>query len=268
MQFALDILRQHGYLALFGVLLIDQMGIPMPSLPLLMGAGALVGLGYLHPIPALLAVVLGALLADLAWYELGRRRGAAILGTLCKISLEPDSCVQQTEGVFDRYGDRCLLFAKFIPGLSTVTPPVAGMIGLPLRRFVLLDGLGVVLWAGFFGGLGWLFAGHIEWMLMRAQQWGATLGQLLAGGFLLYLGVKAWHRYRFLRTLRIARVTPEELHEMLGGPEAPFIVDLRNRLQQAAHGVFLPGAHRLAVEELAQRAHELPRDRDIVVYCS
>jgi len=264
----LELLRQHGYLALFLVILVDQLGVPMPSMPLLLGAGALVGLGHLHPLPTLAAVAVGALLADLVWYELGRRKGPGVLSTLCRISLEPDSCVRQTEGVFDRYGDHCLLFAKFVPGLSTVTPPVAGLVGLPLLRFLTLDLGGILLWASAYGGLGALFSGQIEEILSNLQAWGATFLQLLTAGLLLYIAYKAWNRHRFLKDLRVARITPEQVHQMLQQNEAPFIVDLRSRLEHQHRAIFLPGAHWLSVDELQERHHELPRDRELVIYCS
>lgn len=268
MQATLDLLREHGYAALFLAVLLEQLGLPLPAVPLLVGAGAMVGLGYLNIVPVLAATLLASLLADLVWYELGRRNGARILTTLCKISLEPDSCVQQTEGVFDRYGDGSLLFAKFVPGLGTVAPPVAGMVGLPLARFALLDSLGILIWGGLYSGLGVIFADQLESLVGRLQSLGATLLQLVGGGLLLYVLAKAASRYLFLRRLRTARITPQELQALIDGPEAPFIVDLRSQVHHRADPYIIPGALVLAAEELHLRHAELPRDRDIVLYCT
>ena len=268
MQATLDLLRAHGYAALFVAVLLEQLGLPLPALPLLVGAGAMVGLGFLHPFPVLAAIVIASLLADLVWYLLGRRHGARILNVLCKISLEPDSCVQQTEGVFDRYGDRCLLFAKFVPGLSTVTPPVAGLVGLPLARFGLLDSLGILLWGSVYCSLGAIFSSELESMLLLFQSLGATLLQLVGFGVGLYVLAKATSRYLFLRRLRTARVSVQELHALIDGPEPPFIVDLRSQLEYRHDPHIIPGALVVAAEELHLRHAELPRDRDIVLYCT
>jgi membrane protein DedA with SNARE-associated domain len=268
MNGALELLKAHGYPVLFVTILLDQLGLPLPSVPILVAAGALVGLGYLAPLPVFLMVLGAALLGDLFWYELGRRRGARILKFLCQVSLEPDGCVQQTEGVFERYGERVLLFAKFVPGLYTVTPPVAGMLGLPWRRFMALDSLGIALWIAVYGGLGWLLREQLEWLLLQLEGVGATLLQMVLGGLALYLGSKFFARWSFLRRLRMARITPRELKELLDRGEDVLIADLRNLLDHRHDPHIIPGALLLSVDELDQRHEELPRDRDIVLYCT
>lgn len=268
MQEVLNVLKESGYLAIFGVVLLDQLGLPFPSVPLLLAAGALAGLGHLNPLVVLGLVLLAALLGDLFWYELGRRKGARILSWLCKMSLEPDSCVRTTEGIFERYGARCLIVAKFIPGLYTVTPPVAGLVGLPLARFLAYDGLGILLWVGVYGGLGMALSHQLEWLLQQVEQVGGSLAQLVLVGLVLHLGGKYLSRERFLRKLRTARITVEELKDLLDRKEEVWIADLRHPLDVEREPHTLPGAIRISTHELEERHHELPRDRDLILYCT
>ncbi len=148
METAGELLGQHGAWVLFGGVLAEQLGLPFPALPLLVAAGVLVGTGHLSWSGALVAAISGALLADVIWFFAGRWRGRPVLTLLCRIALEPDACVRRTEDVFRRYGVRSLLVVKFIPGLSTIAPPLAGIVGLGLPLFLLYDALGAVVWAG------------------------------------------------------------------------------------------------------------------------
>ena len=121
-----DFVLRHGYASFFAAVFIEQIGAPVPALPVLVAMGALAGLGNYSLTAALLTALVAALFADWAWFELGRRRGSAVLNFLCRISLEPDSCVRSTRSVWDRWGGRTLLISKFVPGLSTVAPPSRG----------------------------------------------------------------------------------------------------------------------------------------------
>src|ERR1700736_1565714 len=153
MNSTLEFLVRHGYVLLLGWVFVEQLGLPIPSVPLLLAAGALAGAGRMNILVALLVTMFAALCADSLWYQLGRIKGIAILQLLCKISLEPDSCVRRTEGVFSRQGARSLIFAKFLPGLSTVAPPLAGVFQMRARRFLLFDTTGSLLWGATFLGL-------------------------------------------------------------------------------------------------------------------
>ncbi len=155
-------LLQHGYTLLFLWVLLEQLGLPLPSAPILLAAGALSGTRQMYFSLALLYATLAAIISDVIWYEIGRRKGGAVLNLLCRISLEPDSCVRRTEGLYEKYGERSLLWAKFVPGLNTAAPPVAGMFGMPMGRFLIFDTMGSILWAGSFVGLGWIFSDQLE----------------------------------------------------------------------------------------------------------
>ncbi len=268
MDDAIHFLLQHGYIVLFAWVLAEQIGLPLPAVPFLFAAGALGGSGRLNLGLAIGVAVLASLLSDVIWYEIGRRRGSRVLQLLCRISLEPDSCVRRTEDVFARHGARSLLVAKFIPGLSTAAPPLAGIFHMRLRRFLLFDGLGAFIWAGAFAGLGYVFSDQLERLAAYAVQMGASLAAVLGGCLALYILWKYVQRHRFLRQLRIARIAPEELKRRLDEGDNVMIVDLRHSLDFEAEPYTIPGALRLPPEELEHRHHEIPRDRDIVLYCT
>src|SRR3984893_14867150 len=162
MHSTLEFLLQHGYVVLLGWVFAEQIGLPVPSLPLLLAAGALAGTHRINFFASLFVAVFAAVLADTIWFEMGRLKGIKVLQFLCKISLEPDSCVRRTEGVFSKEGARSLLLAKFVPGLGTVAPPLPGIFHLRPRRCLLFDAGGSLLWAGTFLGLGFAFSGEIE----------------------------------------------------------------------------------------------------------
>jgi membrane protein DedA with SNARE-associated domain len=217
---------------------------------------------------ALVASVCASLLADFIWYGLGRRRGSQVLRLLCKISLEPDSCVRRTENVFLRYGVRSLVFAKFVPGLSTVAPPLAGMIGVSLPRFAVYSALAALLWVATWGGLGYLAGDTLQQITGQSGRLGRVLVTFVAAGLVVYVAVKWIQRRLFLRGLRIARISQEELKRQLDSGEPVVVIDLRSELDVGAAPCVIPGALRIAPEELERRHREIPRDRDVIVYCS
>src|SRR5262245_7236787 len=158
---AADFLIRHGYVVLFGWVLLEQMGLPIPSVPLLIAAGALARAGKMNLTFAVTLAFIALILADLFWYALGRYRGVRILKLLCRISLEPDSCVRRTENVFVRHGVQSLLIAKFVPGLNTAAPSLAGVFRMPVRRFMIFDSLGRLFWGGTFTGFGFVFSDQL-----------------------------------------------------------------------------------------------------------
>src|SRR5215472_7515434 len=152
----------HGLPLVFGAVFVEQMGLPLPALPWLLAAGALAATGKFNLLLGLVVTVLACLIADAVWFYLGRFRGNQVLALLCRISLEPDSCVRRTQNVFTRYGLRGVLVAKFLPGMSTVAPPLAGMSGIGAGRFLFVDGVGALLYAGVLFGFGYFFNRQID----------------------------------------------------------------------------------------------------------
>jgi membrane protein DedA with SNARE-associated domain len=265
---AVQFVLQHGYALLFGAVLAEQIGLPIPALPTLLAMGALCGLGHFSLEAALGLSVAASLAGDGLWYWLGVRRGHAVLNLLCRIALEPASCVRRTEEVFARNGAGALLFAKFVPGLSTAAPPMAGMFGMQLGRFAAADGAGAVLWAGAYLLAGFVFRNQLERAADFALQMGSWLLALLVGGLAAYIAWKYVQRRRFFRQLATARIAPEEVLRRLQSGEPLSIIDLRHSLDIGSQGFKLPGAMHLLPEELESRLAEIPRDRDVVLYCT
>ena len=268
MDNVLDTLVRYGYLVVFGSVLAEQIGIPIPAIPFLLAAGALAGSGRLSLALLLALSGVASLMADVTWYWIGRLGGARVLGWLCRISLEPDSCVRRTQTSFSKHGARTLVFAKFVPGLSTIAPPLAGIVRMSLGRFVFFSAIGGVVWAGAFIVLGWVFSYQLEIVAGYAAQFGtwtaAALGAALGG----YIAWKFVSRQRFLRKIRIARITPEQLKAMIDSGEALLIVDVRDRIDFESEPTIIPGALHLTIEELDARDKEIPRGREIVLYCT
>ena len=268
MNEVIDFLVRHGGVVLFATVLAEQVGFPIPAVPVLLAAGALAGAGKMNLGMAVALGVVACLIGDLMWYYLGRQRGAKVLKVLCRISLEPDSCVRRTESFFIRHGIRSLVLAKFIPGLSTVTPALAGLFGVSLKRFMLYNGLGALLWTSAFIAPGYLLADQLEWVAAQAARLGSSLVVMVVGVLALYITYKFVHRQLLLRELRIARIMPDELKKMLDDGHDVTIVDLRQSLEIEVDPYTIPGAVRMAVEELETRHHEIPRDRDVVLFCA
>jgi membrane protein DedA with SNARE-associated domain len=264
----IQFLAGYGGPVLFGVVFAEQVGLPLPAVPLLLAAGALAGGGRMSLWVALGLPVLASLLGDTLWYELGRRRGSRVLNLLCRISLEPDSCVRRTENLFVRHGVRSLLLAKFIPGLSTVAPPLAGIFGVRVPRFLLYDGLGALFWAEVFVGIGYLFSSQLERAAAYAGRLGSALVVLLVAAGAAYVLGKYAQRCYVLRRLRVARIEVGELRGMLEAGGEIMIVDLRHALDAQADPYTIPGALRMTPEEVEQRHEEIPRERDIVLFCT
>jgi membrane protein DedA with SNARE-associated domain len=264
----IQFLLRHGYTVLFIWVLAGQTGVPVPAAPLLLAAGVLAGAGALHFPTAFILAVVACLISDLLWYLIGRYKGGSVLSLLCKISLNPDSCVRRTEDLFYHHGARSLLLAKFIPGLGTVAPPLAGVFRMSLLRFLLYSGSGACLWAGLFLGLGYLFSDQIEEVADYAMRLGASLVGVVLVGLAGYILWKYVHRRRFLSRLRIARITPEELKHKLDAGEEIMVLDVRHPLEFASAPQTIPGALHLPLEDLDTEHSKIPRDRDIVLYCN
>jgi membrane protein DedA with SNARE-associated domain len=264
----LKILSQHGYAVIFFGVFIEQIGVPLPSNFLLIAAGVLIGLGQLDLSIIILLAVLAALLGDTIWYYIGRRSGYKVLGFLCRISLEPDICVNNAKIIFLRHGERSLLVAKFVPGFSTFAQPVAGASKMSLPRFLLFDGLGSLLWIAIFVGLGYAFSDQFELIVEYAASFGWWFGAIIILGLAAYIGWKILKRQRFISNLRTARIEPETLKTRLDAGEELIIIDLRDATDFDINPHLIPTAKRMSPDEIDHRHEELPRDRDIILYCT
>jgi len=268
MRSAFTFVVTHGYLVIAVVSFVDQFGIPFPAYPFLVAAGALARSGQLSLPSAGLVAVTAAIVAHTIWYEAARRGRGDVVGFMCRVSLEPDVCVRRAHDFFARWGGGALVLSNLVPGVGVVTQPIAGILRMPRALFLGLNLLGAVLWAGLPLALGYGFSVEVESILDAAAQLGNSVVVLLAGVFVAYLGWKVFRRRILYRELRMARITPEELWQRLERKEPLVVLDLRHPLELVGDPHVIPGAVRMSPEELEQRYSEIPRDRDVVLYCS
>ncbi|HEV8120070.1 MAG TPA: VTT domain-containing protein [Candidatus Polarisedimenticolia bacterium] len=264
----LALLAQHGYLIVFAWIAAEQLGAPIPGIPLLLATGAVAGEGRLGLGAVVLVATAASLLGDSVWYVLGRRKGARMLRFLCRISLEPDTCVRRTEQIFERHGAGSLILAKFVPGLATVAPPLAGVSGMPWSLFLATSATAGALYTGAYACLGYLFSAQIERLVEHSLRFGRGMTLVLAGALAAYVLFKYGQRQRILRRLRVARITPEELKGRFDRGEDVFIVDLRHATDVEVDPQQIPGAVYLSPDDLDARHSEIPRDREIILYCT
>jgi len=268
MNETLQFVVRHGYMMVFAWVFVEQAGLPVPSAPMLLAAGALSGMHQMNLMTAVVFAVLGSVASDAMWYEIGRQKGVRVLQLLCRISLEPDSCVRRTQVSFTRNGPRVLLAAKFIPGLNAMAAPLSGIIKMDWRKFLLFDTIGALAWVGAFTITGYAFSGELERVAARAAYLGEWLLVLLIAAFAGYILWKYYKRERFLHKLKIARITPEELKEKLDAGEDILVVDLRHSLDFDANPKTIPGALHVDAAELEEAYEVIPRDREIVLFCA
>ena len=268
MNKSVEFLIHHGAAVLFAAVFIEQVGVPLPAVPWLFAAGALIGSAKMNGLVALGSSLAGCLLDDVIWFYLGRYYGNRVLGLLCRISLEPDSCVRRTQNVFTRYGIQGVVAAKFIPGLSTLAPPLAGNSGFSLARFLFFDGIGSLLYVGSLLLVGVLFSHQLEAIIAALASLGTGALAVVAGMIVLYLGYKYFQRHRLLHELRMARITVDELHQKVEAGENLIILDLRSQAALDEDPSLIHGALHLNMDEVENHLKEVPHDRDIILYCS
>jgi membrane protein DedA with SNARE-associated domain/rhodanese-related sulfurtransferase len=273
MPIAIVFFVHYAYLIIFLWVLVEQIGIPIPSVPILLTAGTLSATHRVSWLGITVAMLLACIIADTVWFSLGRRYGNSVLKLLCRLSFEASTCVSKTENYFTRRGPVTLLFAKFVPGLSTVAAPIAGQIGMSYPRFLAWDLAGSLIWgetfilAGrFFGDLAKKSAPFFAWL----GHFAIVIFVLMVLGFLAH---RIWKQRKFLQQVRELRLEPTELKAMLDAAEKnatppPFIVDLRHPLDYLPDPRVLPGALRIGPNELKQHSEIIPRDRDVILYCT
>ena len=264
----LDLLAQYGLAVIFVAVLIEQAGLPLPAAPLLVAAGSLAQTGMLRPELVLLAGFVACLLADHAWYVAGRARGRVLLAGICRLSLSPDTCVRRTDDLIARHGAPLLLLAKFIPGVSAVTIPTVGAMGISYGRFLAFDTLGALAWCGAYVGAGMIFSREVQKVIELMAGIGGwslvVLGALLA----LYVVLKAAYRARLRRLYHAVRISPAELIALRDAEPDLVFVDARSALAREADARRLPGGVIFSGENVAGLLSAALRDRTIVTFCT
>jgi len=267
METLLALIQQYGLAFVFVNVLLLQAGLPVPAYPTLIITGALATRGGAS-LPMLVATaVAAALLADLVWYAAGRRYGSGVLKTICRISLSPDSCVRQTESIFARWGARSLAVAKFIPGFASVATSMAGVVRLPVWKFVVFDAVGAALWSGVAIGLGYVFSNAINQVLDVFNTLGKIGLWIIAGAFLLYLAAKWWQRELFIWQLRMDRLTVDELSDLMKSRRVGTVIDVRSPMSQAMTGR-IPGAITVDPKNIRVDLVAVEPESEVIVYCA
>lgn len=254
-----------GVLGVFALVLTEQVGLPLPTYPVLIVAGAW-SAGGGPPLWSIAgAAVAACLLADSAWYAAGRRIGSRVLRSMCRLSLEPDSCVADTEHLFARFGTRLLLVAKFIPGLGAVSTVMSGVVKARPLGFLAYDAAGATVWAVSGLAIGWIFRGAVEDVFAELARLGRVGGLLIVALLVSFVGLKLWRRHQFFQELRMSRITVHELSRLREGGGSVLLIDARPSASRERDGI-IPGA--IAFEALVENALEGHRGGEVVVYCS
>jgi membrane protein DedA with SNARE-associated domain/rhodanese-related sulfurtransferase len=261
------LLQNHAPALVFWNVLFEGLGLPIPAVPTMMVAGA----AGAQSVQSLLSISAAALLAcvagDGALYLVGRRYGHRVMRWLCSISLSPDSCVRQTSIHFERWGGLTLVLGKFLPGIGTVAPPLAGVMRVGLPKYLLLSGIGSLLWVGASVGAGVLFHTQVNELVAKLEGLGATAFVVVAAVLAAFIAFKWWQRRRFYKTVRMARITVDELRGLIERKEDPLIVDLRVAAEPARDGS-IPGARAMELSEVDRHLAQFPKDREIIFFCN
>jgi membrane protein DedA with SNARE-associated domain/rhodanese-related sulfurtransferase len=263
-----SLVDQYGLAIVFGNVLLEQIGAPVPAIPTLVIAGALVAGGRLSGIAVFALALIACVIADVSWYVAGRLYGNRVMRVLCGISLTPDSCVNDTQMRFEQWGIKALLVAKFIPGISLLAPPLAGATRIGWLPFLAFNTIGGLLWVTVGVGGGMLLGSQIEGLLAQLQRYGMVVVITLGVLIVAYVAYKWWQRHQFYTMLRMARISVDELYRLMDQNTAPIIVDVRSQIARSLEPRHIPGALHLPLHGFEEHIRELPRDRDIVLYCT
>jgi membrane protein DedA with SNARE-associated domain/rhodanese-related sulfurtransferase len=261
------LIEHYGPVVVFLCMLLDQAGVPIPAFAAFMIAAAL-GAGGRYGLEGLVvAGIAGSLIPDVAWFLASRRYGRRLLALLCKISLSPDSCVRQTENLYVRMGAPVLAFAKLVPGLGIVAVALAGITGVSMLTFLVLDIVGAGIFVGSAVVLGALFRSAIFDIIAKLADLGLVGLVLAIAALAIYVALRWWQRQAFIRQLRMDRISAEELGNMIDRGDAPVILDVRPDLVRYEEGI-IPGAIFAHPLEAKTALAEFSRDIEVVVYCS
>lgn len=262
MDTLLYLIQNYGLWFVFIAVLLDQGGIPVPAYPSIILASALTVQAGGSLWPLVLVAVVAALGADLLWYAGGRRFGGRLIRLMCRLSLSPDSCVATTRGFYLRWGAPALVVAKFVPGFAAIATTLAGQLRTRLVRFAFYDGIGALLWATVAVVLGAVFHEAVRGVLAQLETLGRVGLLLVLGSIILWVAWKVWERQRFMRLIRMARISVPELQQLLAAGKGPLLLDVRPAGLREASG-WIPGAVRVSrVDEL-----KLAPQAEVVVYC-
>ena len=267
-QSVLDMSGQTGLALVVLNVFVDQAGLPVPAGPTLVVAGAIAAMHTAWGVELFVLATVACVVADLGWFWAGRYYGNRVMRLLCRVSLSPDSCVSETQQRFERWGGKALVFAKFVPGLSTIAPPLAGALQMSLLRFVALSTLGAALWVFAFMAAGAMLQRQIDALVPYVTRYaGSALliaGVLLAGS----VAFRWWERRRFHALLRMARISVDDLYALIEAAGAPVILDVRSHSARRLDPRVIPNALHVPPDAVGRHVEHLPRDREVILYCT
>lgn len=265
---AIAFLEAYGYIVIFFWMFADQAALPVPSAPLLIAGGVAAAEGALDITGVVVVAMVATLLADVLWYEIGKRGGARAISMVCRLSLEPESCVTSTRNAFGRFGPATLVIAKWLPGVQTLAPASAGFAHAPWLGFLFLDMLGTLFYVLPFCLGGYFFQDQIIAFMHALGDVSGGVGLAVIVLVALYAGMKVMQWVAFLRGHRLRRLSPVDLHERLVSGQQLTIVDLRQRLDYQLQPIAIPGALRIPINEIPVRKGEIGKQYDVVLVCT
>ena len=268
MQELVPLIAHYGLALIFANVLVERLGLPVPAIPTLLIAGALAVDGELSAWSVFSAAFAACLIGDAVWFSAGRFYGNRVMKLLCRISLSPDACVRQAEFHFERWGGLMLPASKFLPGLSTVGPPLAGAMRLAWPAFLVWTSAGATLWAGTAIVAGMIFHAQIAELMLRLEDFGIAAIAIIVALLAAYIAFKWWERLRFYKMLRVARITAGELRELMHKDKGTVVVDVRSPAARDLDPRFVPGALAIDDSDVVSRLAHLPHDREIIFYCT
>jgi membrane protein DedA with SNARE-associated domain len=266
----LPLISRHGYILLAAVCFAEAIGLPLPAALAILTAGAIAAYGKLHLYSVFSVSVLAIVAGDLLLYFTGRASGWALLGFLCRLSANPETCILRSAEYFYRRGKQTLLFAKFIPGINTMSPPLAGSMKMRLGDFLQYDALGVVFYVGAYMVGGYVFSDALRAITRGVRSAGSAAEVVLVVGLVAYVAYRIWiyRKYRMLDG--VPRVPVEELARRLAIEETPNIIvaDVRSHGYYDTDSERIAGSIRLEPNNLEEEIKNLPHDREIYLYCT
>lgn len=259
-------LQRDAVWVVFLNVLLQQAGLPVPAVPTLLLAGSLAVSS--HQLANILAAaIVASVIADWMWYLAGRAFGYRVLSGLCKLSINPGSCVSQTEARFVRWGLGSLVVAKFIPGFSTVAPPIAGSLRMALPGFLLAAAAGAALWAGLALGTGWILRREVQTVISALDEQAGSVLVMVVGIVAIGLGWKLWQKYRFRQWSAVPHITPSEVLAAMEARQPLLLLDLRGASMVAETGPIV-GATIAEHDRLLDAVGNWPRSQPIVTLCA
>ena len=267
MAYSAQTLIEHGYITLFLASLTERLGIPVFTTPVIVAAGLLAATGKLSLALVIAITVIATLMGDWVWFELGRRRGNKVIGVLCRISLSRETCIDRTKRFSKKHSDYSLLYTKFVPGVSHISPPLAGMSGTSLGRFMAFNLAGTFLWVTALALSGWVSILPLQWARIATVVLGTLpvlLIAIVSGNFIW----KYVQKRRFIQSLRMERITAKQLHTRIAGEDKPLVIDLRHPLDVLHDPRGIPDAINVLPEDIEARSKELPLEREFILVCT